>query len=127
MKCEKDMKNKAAKLTMIKDMLYEGKLIFSDRCMEGIQEEKGILWEMINYRKDENGKIPKENDHAIDALRYKLNAMGWDPKFLDKPEGEEEDDMRRGTSLTTGAERDYYGTSQQPRLTGPNIKETYEY
>lgn len=125
--CEKDLKNKENKLGMIRDMLYEGKLIFSDRCMEGFSDNKGIIWEMINYRKDEHGKIPKINDHAIDALRYKLNAMSWDPKWLEKNKEEIEEDMRRGTSLTSGVERDYYGTSTQPRLTGPNIKETYEY
>lgn len=85
MPCQKDLKNKENKLGLIKDMLIDVKLMFSDRCMKGIQDEKGIIWEMINYRKDENGKIPKENDHAIDALRYKLNAMGYDPTWLENP------------------------------------------
>jgi hypothetical protein len=127
--CTKDMKNKGAKLGMIKDMLYEDKLLFSDRCLQGFDKRKGIIWEMVNYRKDENGKIPKKDDHAIDALRYKLNAMHYDPKWLNRPDEDSEDDMRRGQSLTDGAEiPDYYKTkadTNQKRL-GFNMRETYE-
>ena len=107
MPCVKDLKNKENKLGMIKDMLIEDKLIFSDRCMVGLDKESGILWEMINYRKDEQGRIPKINDHAIDALRYKLNAMGYDATWLKKPAELEFDD--RGQELTYTQEvRDYY-------------------
>lgn len=69
--CDKDLKNKENKLGQIKDMLRLGKLILSDKCW-------WLLWEMIHYRKDEKGKIPKANDHLIDCLRYLLNAMGYD-------------------------------------------------
>jgi len=107
MPCEKDLKNKENKLGLIKDMLIDSKLIFSDRCMRGFSDNLGIIWEMINYRKDENGKIPKVNDHAIDALRYKLNAMGYDPTWLEKQK--EVDKEYRGHSLTyEGSMREYY-------------------
>lgn len=89
--CEKDIGSKGedkkeAKLSMIKDMLIHGKLaIASETC-------PNTVWEMSSYRKDEKGKIPKENDHLIDCLRYGLNAMNYDPmyaaedsKFLDTP------------------------------------------
>lgn len=127
--CTKDMKNKGARLGLIKDMLYEDKMIFSDRCLKGFSDNKGILWEMVNYRKDENGKIPKKNDHAIDALRYKLNAMMYDAKWLKKPDKEEDDDMRRGQLLTGSSEiPDYYknGQTSNQRQIGFNIKEIYE-
>ena len=113
--CEKDLKNKENKLGLIKDMLLADKLIFSDKCMRGFSDNKGIVWEMINYRKDENGKIPKENDHAIDALRYKLNAMGYDPSYLRPPEKVETDD--RGMALTYQEDGlDYYGRKQEQQL-----------
>jgi len=98
MPCTKDLKNKENKLGLIRDMLWEDKLIFSDRCMRGITKDSGVLWEMINYRKDDKGRIPKENDHAIDALRYKLNAMNYDPTWVEKPKKVE--DERRGFALT---------------------------
>lgn len=127
--CTKDMKKKFAKLTMIKDMLWEDMLVFSDRCMDGLDEKRGVIWEMINYRKDENGRIPKKDDHAIDTLRYKLNAMMYDPKWLRKPDEEEEIDMRRGESLTDGSSRkDYYGAGKtNQKLLGSNLREKYEY
>ncbi len=123
--CEKDLKNKENKLSMIKDMLNERKLIFSDNCMKGIQEDSGILWEMMNYRKDQNGKIPKENDHAIDALRYKLNAMGYNPTWLEKPKTGVLD--YRGMSLTyTGDGLDYYNNKDEKRYLEIMPREEYE-
>lgn len=132
--CSKDVGNKKLeKLTMIKDMLLDDKLIFSDRCMEGILDENGVLWEMINYRKDSKGKIPKENDHAIDALRYKLNAMGYDPKWLEKPKDEaslvEESRFKKLTHVSSIS--DYYkGIEENERLKqnllNMNLREVYE-
>ena len=118
MPCTKDLKNKENKLGMIKDMLLEGHLIFSERCFAGFMNNRGLIWEMINYRKDDKGKIPKENDHAIDALRYKLNAIGWDPKWLEPPDNSLVDDMRRGEALTyESSVRDYYsrGDTEEER------------
>lgn len=78
--CEKDIgtrgeDRKDVKLSMIKDMLIFNKLTVAKECI-------WTIWEMVNYRKDEKGKIPKGNDHLIDCLRYGLNAMGYDPTFV---------------------------------------------
>lgn len=59
--------DKVSGLSLIKDILLDGNLIISDRC-------KKLTWEMLNYRKDDKGKILKQNDHAIDCLRYVLDA-----------------------------------------------------
>lgn len=125
MPCVKDLKNKENKLGMIKDMLIEYKLIFSDRCMVGIDKKKGLIWEMINYRKDENGKIPTINDHAIDALRYKLNAMGYDATWLEKPKELAMD--YRGQELTYTQEvRDYYEDNRNNKYAELMPPEEYE-
>jgi len=123
MPCEKDLKNKENKLGMIKDMLNADLMIFSDRCMEGFGDSSGIIWEMINYRKDDKGKIPKEHDHAIDALRYKLNAMYYDPKWIDKTKAEELD-SRGMPVLDNGG---YYADNEvEQRYLDMEIREEYE-
>lgn len=65
-------------LTLIKDIILAKKLILSDRT------EK-LYWEMDNYYKDRNGRIPKENDHLIDDLRYILGALSYEHKEDDEP------------------------------------------
>jgi hypothetical protein len=68
--CEKDLKNKEAKLSLIKDILLNGLMTFSDRVVSGYLE-------MDNYKLDDNGKLVKENDHWIDLFRYVLNLAGY--------------------------------------------------
>lgn len=63
--------DKLSGLSLIKDILLTGNLVISDRC-------KKLKWEMLNYRKDDKGKIRKQNDHAIDCLRYVLDADKYD-------------------------------------------------
>lgn len=71
----KDVKKKEAKLSLIKDIMLEDALmVISDRCQK-------FTWEVGNYAKDENGRIPKENDHALDCFRYILNESFYDTLF----------------------------------------------
>jgi hypothetical protein len=75
MPCEKDVKTKSDKLSVIKDFLLAehpdwedgAMLMISDRC-------RNLISEKSTYATDENGKIPKKNDHAIDCERYLFNA-----------------------------------------------------
>ena len=50
-------------LSLIKDMFNHNLLIISDKC-------ESLIKEIIEYARDNNGRIPKKNDHAIDTLRY---------------------------------------------------------
>lgn len=65
--CDKDMKNKEAKLSVVKDAMLYDRFLCSERASKS-------FWELQNYKKDENGMIPKKHDHNIDNLRYILNA-----------------------------------------------------
>ena len=123
--CVKDLKHKENKLGMIKDMLIEDKLVFSDRCLKGYFHESGMIWEMVNYRKDDNGKIPKENDHAIDALRYKLNAMNYDPSWISKPESSRKD--YRGMLIDGTKDDGYDNINENNKYQDIMPREEYEY
>ncbi len=86
--CTKDLKNKENKLSLIKDILIKPQSFYmSERCVQG---DKGLYWEMEKYATDDKGKIPKENDHAIDAFRYALNAANFDKVEMDEPITESE-------------------------------------
>ncbi len=89
---QKSKSDKMSGLALIKDMLLAGNLVLSDRC-------KKLAWEMSNYRKDGNGKIVKQNDHAIDCLRYVLDADRYDLIKTLEINREQSEDFR-GARLT---------------------------
>lgn len=51
---------KEDQLSVIKDFMLEDLYVVSDKC-------KNHISEMATYATDENGKIPKKNDHTIDC------------------------------------------------------------
>ena len=77
---QKALNKKEDGLSLIKDIMLADKLVISDRC------EK-LFWEMENYVLDKKGKIPKENDHLIDCLRYLLAI--WNYQLTDEEDPEE--------------------------------------
>ena len=48
------------------------------------KEAPKLIWEMESYIKDESGKIPKRDDHNINAFQYLCGSLGLD--FTEKPE-----------------------------------------
>ena len=59
-----------AKHSLMKDMLLGGYYLISKRA-------KSHISEMSTFATDENGKIPKKNDHTIDCAKYILNAANY--------------------------------------------------
>lgn len=57
-------------ISLLKDIMNKGLLVFSDRC-------KMTFWEMDNYYKDKAGRIPKVDDHLIDCVRYSLGFLNY--------------------------------------------------
>ena len=90
---------KGAGLNLIKDQFLESKLFISDRCVN-------LPWEMENYVKDKNGRIPKVNDHLIDNLRYLNAAAGFNFEEEDKPEPPEDSFERRAMTMREDREMD---------------------
>lgn len=68
---QKHLNKKEEGLSLIKDMLLSEIVVISDRC-------EFLSWEMLNYVRDDKGKIPKKNDHLIDCFRYALGAAQYD-------------------------------------------------
>lgn len=64
---QKAKNDKMTGLSLIKDVMLQGKLHISSRCVK-------LFWELDNYQKDDQGKMIKKNDHLIDCLRYILSA-----------------------------------------------------
>jgi len=82
--------DKEAGLSLIKDMMTNGLIVFSDRCIETVTE-------IENYAKNNKGKIPKTDDHEIDALRYTLFADNYDiTEALRIKNVDETPDLRKG-------------------------------
>ena len=67
---QKSLKRKEEGISQIKDIFLNNRIVASDRCVKW-------LWELMHYRKDKHGKIPKKNDHQIDNTRYLLNASSY--------------------------------------------------
>jgi hypothetical protein len=74
--------DKESGLSMMRDLMIKKQVEVSADCVK-------FRWEMENYVKDKNGKIPKKDDHLIDCFRYFLDAAGFTfneepiPKELD--------------------------------------------
>ena len=75
MPCIKDVNKKDVALSVIKDFMLED--TGADGCLFQVSSKcEKFIWEVANYATDEDGKIPKANDHLIDALRYSFNSAG---------------------------------------------------
>lgn len=78
--------DKELSISTLKDVARVPHLLtISDRC-------ENLMWELENYVRDENGRIPKKNDHLIDSLRYLLVCSHYE--LNERPEPVEEEKGR---------------------------------
>jgi len=90
----KKQKSKDEGLSTIKDALLANKVTWSSRC-------ENLMWEMTNYVKDEHGKIPKKDDHLIDAFRYLIQVSHYHIRYhaMEKSSGIDSEGMTKWVSL----------------------------
>ena len=70
--CDSKMSSKKETgISIIKDMLIFNTVVISSRC-------ENLWWEMEQYAKDDQERIPKKHDHLIDCLRYLLGFANYD-------------------------------------------------
>jgi phage terminase large subunit len=74
---DNDVNNGIIKLT---SELKAGKLFICSECVNLIREIEGYVWHPKCKEKGEDEPL-KQNDHAIDALRYAINTHR-PPKFV---------------------------------------------
>lgn len=98
MPTQKALNKKENGLSLIKDQLLEDRWYATERCVK-------LWWEMENYVKDKNGKIPKENDHLIDCDRYGNAAEGYDTKEASEPVRQDPDEMKRFSTMRQDLEQ----------------------
>lgn len=89
----KSLNKKEHGLSIVKDTLLQDKIVMSEKCGK-------LFWEMDNYFKDKNGKIPKENDHLIDCLRYAYSAAYYELNPVAEPKLEKHDEDFRGARIS---------------------------
>lgn len=65
-------------INLVRAVMNKGLLTVCKKC------EK-LIWEMESYIKDENGKIPKKDDHLINAIEYGFGALGLNLEELSEP------------------------------------------
>ena len=58
-----------------------------------------LRWELESYEKDDKGRIPKINDHLINAFQYILDFLGFTPESILEPKAIPLEDQRRGFSI----------------------------
>lgn len=81
-------------LSLIKDQILSGRITVSEKC-------EPLVTEMVRYRRDENGNIPKKGDHLIDCARYLNLAMRYTFQMTQEAREDQDpiDAMRNGRNL----------------------------
>lgn len=80
--------------SMMKAAMNMQKFFVSDKCPY-------FIWEIINHRSDDKGKIPTKDDHLLDCCRYALALTKYlvSEEDKDSDKGMFDDDELGGTSL----------------------------
>ena len=112
---DKANNEKGEGISIIRDAFMRELIEICDTCPK-------LYWELENYIKDEAGRIPKENDHQIDNLRYHFAFINYalhkenpprepDP-FLQKRALRMEDEIGENSSLVDFDHFESYNTGE---------------
>jgi hypothetical protein len=70
MKSNKNANKKDYGITLLNEAMQKGLIKISDRCTN-------LIKEITDYHMNKQGRIPKVNDHGIDALRYLIHHINY--------------------------------------------------
>lgn len=65
-------------IELLRNVMNYGLLTITKECPK-------YIWELESYIKDESGKIPKANDHLINASQYAIGSLGLDFAEIGEP------------------------------------------
>ena len=102
---QKAQNKKEAGLSLLKDVMLHKKVVISSRC-------KKLFWEMDNYFKDKNGRIPKTDDHLIDCFRYTVDASYYTLKPKQEYVEHKDEDYRGSRISDDFPDLDDWGDAQ---------------
>lgn len=85
--------DKDSGLSLMKDIMLAGKWHMSDRC-------QFFFWELNKYKTNDQGRLPKKDDHLIDDARYILDAAGYSLPEKNEPPRLEPDEKPRGYRIS---------------------------
>jgi hypothetical protein len=86
-------------INLVRAVLNAELLSFNGECKSFIKEHE-------EYSKDDNGRIPKRDDHLVNCLHYLCGALGLNLDELSAPK--EQEDTRRGYALHTEFQENEY-------------------
>ena len=75
--CDKSSRTglgKEDQLSVLRSAMVTGRFAISEKCEHTIKE-------IVRYALDDNGRLPKKDDHAIDCLRYTMRFDSYDTVF----------------------------------------------
>lgn len=79
-------------INLIRAVLNAGLIEVVETCKYTIKEHE-------EYSKDDNGRIPKANDHIINSFQYGCAALGLNLDELQEPKPIDKEDQRRGFAI----------------------------
>jgi len=89
---KKALNDKEFGITLVREIFNKGMIEIAEECVK-------LLWEFQNYMKDENGRIPKKDDHLLDCVRYYCHAVGYSLEEVPKPKEAAPQTQIRGERL----------------------------
>lgn len=78
-------------INVVRHVMADGLFNITPECIK-------TRWEFEQYQKDDNGNVPKKNDHLINAFQYVLGFLGFTPDNI-KEKDDVLEEERRGFTI----------------------------